>query len=133
MQPTASSARYTFYQCHRLDPTFAKYLSLLRTYDMVKKSGRSEEVALKESHRIDGQTWCGYKHGSSFVGHQLLALGSVCYQVEGCRVLATADAMDIMAQMPNAPEEVTPEMGPDLIKAGICCCPKKRFNQRTRD
>ena len=100
---------------------------------MVKKSGRSEEVALKESHRIDGQTWCGYKHGSSFVGHQTLALGSVCYQVEGCRVLATADAMDIMAQMPNAPEEVTPEMGPDLIKAGICCCPKKRFNQRTRD
>lgn len=88
----------------------------------MKKSGHSQDVAFKESCRIGGQTWAGMEHGSSFVGHLPVSLGAFAYQCEGNRLFACIDAMDLISSMPDMPAEVTPEMGPDIIKvSGLCC------------
>ena len=87
----------------------------------MRKGGHSQEVAVKESYRIGGQTWAGMEHGSSFVGHLPVSFGAFAYQCEGHRLFACIDAMEMIASMPDVPEELTPEMGPDIIKvSGLC-------------
>ena len=87
-----------------------------RTLNAVKEAGHDEDKATKESMRISGNTWSGIKHGSTYCGHLPVPLGALVYQLEGQRLLAVADAMDIMGHMPEMPDEVTPEMGPDLVR-----------------
>lgn len=88
-----------------------------RTWKAVSQSGANRELADKDALRIAGVTWSAFQHGSSFSGHFPIALGSVSYQLEGCRMLACIDIMELLGLMPDAPEDITPEMAPDLIKA----------------
>ncbi len=76
-------------------------------------------------------TWAGMQRGSTFCGHLPVALGSFVYQIEGNRLLACIDVLECMGLMEDIPEDVTPEMGPDLIKACfvpvfsvLTCCVK---------
>lgn len=64
-------------------------------------------------------TWAAGQHGSSFSGHFPIALGSVSYQLEGSRMLACIDIMELLSLMPDAPDQITPEMAPDLVKARL--------------
>ena len=90
----------------------------LRTRIAVKTAGQPDAVANKEAMRIEGTTWMSMCHGSSFVGNLPLALGCFAYQIEGDRLVAMIDSMECVGCLPDVPSEVTPEMGPDVIKAG---------------
>lgn len=85
----------------------------------VKNAGQPDAVANKEGMRIEGTTWMSMSHGSSFTGNLPLALGCFAYQIEGDRLVAMIDSMECVGCLSGAPSEITPEMGPDIIKAAV--------------
>lgn len=89
----------------------------LRTADAVKQLGSNAVAAEKEAMRITGMTWAGIQRGSTFCGHLPVALGSFMYQVEGNRLVACIDVLECLGLMEGVPDDVTVDMGPDLIKA----------------
>ena len=89
----------------------------LRTQRAVLKTSGNDQLANKEMLRISGISWGGIRHLSSFCGHLPVSLGAFVYQVEGNRLVSVIDAMDLLGCMENIPAEITPDQGPDLIKA----------------
>ncbi len=94
-----------------------QFLDELRAWKAIINSGADQAFADKDSLRICGVTWAAGQHGSSFSGHLPVALGSFSYQLEGGRLIACIDVMELLGMLPDAPDDVTPEMAPDLTQA----------------
>ena len=92
---------------------------MLRIHDLARRSGRTEELAAKEHARVSGMTWTAFKQGSRFTGAYPVPLGSFSYQLLGCRFLCCMDIMEMMGIMQEdgkCPEEVSPEMAPEMMQ-----------------
>lgn len=91
-----------------------------RAWKVITDSGADRAYADKDALRICGVTWAAAQHGSSFSGQLPVSLGSFSYQLEGSRLIACMDIMELLGMLPDAPDDVTAEMAPDLIKAIWC-------------
>ena len=49
----------------------------------------------KEAYRVSGVTWSGSQQGSVYTGPLPGGLGALCYQYEGNRLVASADALEL--------------------------------------
>lgn len=71
-------------------------LSLLRITDVYRQNEHLPPEALqKELVRINGIQWCGSEKNNVYTGLTPQGLGCILYQLEGNRLLATADSVEL--------------------------------------
>ena len=68
---------------------------MLRAYNLKEKHHTDDDQRLKSANKINGLTWAGCQHGSTYTGHYPVTFGSFTYMIEGSKYMASMDLNEL--------------------------------------
>ena len=73
-----------------------RHLFSSRVFKRETDAGNSSDECTKQQSRVTGILWAGFKQGAVYAGHLPNGSGCFSYQIEGQRLLAMADLMEVV-------------------------------------